>query len=722
MLTYFNGELEYGFSLIVDPTFSRESRLYLCLKFIRFFMSILFSVYNLEYGVIYGLFLAASLSNLVSFEILRNLMEEKQLDFNAPILSVRRFSSTAGSSEGEDKKRIENALPKSHSLPTYISELKSGPASNQGTVPFLWERIPGRCKDGGGPQPRTLERPPIAPKLPPGRIMDVKQQPSDKEFEDPNVFSPQTDNTLSNFQKGSSLDEYLTKLKSSKEGMKEKGISDSEDSDDVYSDALDTLSRSESFFLNCSVSGVSGLDGPDIKPCGGTFSKDPQTRDFMMDRFLPAAKAMASETPQYASRKLSVAREQAKEVKKVVSGDGRPPVYRFPGMKVRNQVPISSFPKVSTHAKPAYAGSHSETQDKHTWDAIYRHKLVSGLQPPELHEDESKLTSQSNHLTYSSDSQAPDGSSPYRRLGGTGISPYRNEAPQSPFNEGMGFLGIPEEIKNFKANGFNSYNNGHNNFQEILFHQCKRGSGSVSPTVEKTLYVDSVHVEIPKSNSSSSYAKGLIDSQDSDFGILVKSGGMEEAPAVESSLLDINSLYNSEQREILQPKISEAVAADLPSSSDRSNLGGLMDRMEGFTQEQGLNQVSWSLVCSEVPINGNLDSDNQQPLKADNQANSCVSSLQSPLPPPLPKSPSESWLWRTLPSISSKNPSSKSYLGAQFHPRKQALKTSSVDPKWETIVKSSNMHHGHLRFSEELIIPISQQGSEMVGLAGAEKL
>ncbi|XP_039160123.1 uncharacterized protein LOC120289380 [Eucalyptus grandis] len=37
-----------------------------------------------------------------------------------------------------------------------------------------------------------------------------------------------------------------------------------------------------------------------------------------------------------------------------------------------------------------------------------------------------------------------------------------------------------------------------------------------------------------------------------------------------------------------------------------------------------------------------------------------------------------------------------------------ALESVPVDPKWETIVKSSNVHHGHLRFSEELLPPISE--------------
>ncbi|KAF8377604.1 hypothetical protein HHK36_030986 [Tetracentron sinense] len=279
----------------------------------------------------------------------------------------------------------------------------------------MCSKIPGRPKDRGGPQPQTLEQAPISPKLPPGWILDVKQQPSEKKSEDPNIIRPQTNNVLSSHKKFPYLDKNGTKLENCEERVKEKQNSDSGDSGDAYSDALDTLSRTESFFLNCSISGASGLDGPDVK-MAGTFLTDPQTRDFMMGRFLPAAKAMSSETPQYAPRKQPVTHEQPRLITKVVSRNRRLPLYqhrlnvvqhysqdigeeetededdnyddsgnfsakacglfpRFisknsfcplnpvPGMKVRKRVPMSSVRKVSTQARTEYAGSLSETDN-----------------------------------------------------------------------------------------------------------------------------------------------------------------------------------------------------------------------------------------------------------------------------------------------------------------------------------------------------------------------
>ncbi|KAA8526287.1 hypothetical protein F0562_008510 [Nyssa sinensis] len=254
-------------------------------------------------------------------------MEDKQLDFNQPLLSVRRFSSTAGSGK-DDKRKTDNSLSSVPPLPSYKSELKSGPLRNPGVVPFRWEQTPGRPKDEGKQQTQAVEQPHIAPKLPPGRSLKLKQQTPDKVYEDPIVTNRQAEKVPSSSRSVSSIDENVTKSECSKDAMEEKESSDSEDGDEVYLDALDTLSRTESFFLNCSVSGLSGLDEPDVKP-SGTFSMDPQTRDFMMGRFLPAAKAMTSETPQYASRKQPVAWEQPRVIKKVVGGNKKPPVYRY---------------------------------------------------------------------------------------------------------------------------------------------------------------------------------------------------------------------------------------------------------------------------------------------------------------------------------------------------------------------------------------------------------
>lgn len=77
---------------------------------------------------------------------------------------------------------------------------------------------------------------------------------------------------------------------------------------------------------------------------------------------------------------------------------------------------------------------------------------------------------------------------------------------------------------------------------------------------------------------------------------------------------------------------------------------------------------------------------------------------RSPLAPPSPKKPSESWLWHNLPSVTSQIPSRR----YPFHPQKESLNGNTRNvSKWETIVKTSYMHRDHIRFSEVSIVVFS---------------
>ncbi|KAA8524237.1 hypothetical protein F0562_010660 [Nyssa sinensis] len=677
-------------------------------------------------------------------------MEDKQLDFNQPLLSVRRFSSTATSGK-DDKRKTDNYLPVMPTLPFYKSELKSGPVRNPGAVPFQWEQTPGRPKDERKQQTRAQA--PIAPKLPPGRILKVKQQAPDKVSEDTSSTICQAGKVSSSSHSISSIDKNVTKIGCSKDAMVERENSDLEDGDEVYLDALDTLSRTESLFLNCSVSGLSGLENQDMKS-SGIFSADPQTRDFMMGRFLPAAKAMASEASQYASWKQPVAREQPRWVENVVGGDKKPPLYRHrpnilpnyakdnreeessdeddydesgnvsakvcgllplsciknsfcllnpvPGMSVRTRALMS--PAMRMHARSSSAGSCSGTENQRTGVAIYEQRSIGGPQTAEQHEDRSILKNDSNQITFLSNSQKVEGSSLYRRLEGGDLSPYQNGLPQSPFHEEKIFISIPEEAKNAGINGFSSHKKGPCSFRDLLVDQSTEWEiGSVSPMVEKTLYIDSVHkIESPTSNSCSSDMKGLYNSRENDLDI-AKTRGMEEPPLVDSSLKDSENSNNVDEEVILQPKILKPDNSSLLYFPDKSGQELRMDILKGSGQDQVLHQECVTSANSKLPDNENLDFKGQQPPEVDNVENSPGSHSQFPLPPPLPKSPSESWLWHTLPSLSSRKPSSRSYLGTQTNPRNHAAKMVFVDPKWETIVKTTKGQHQPLRFSEELM-------------------
>lgn len=211
--------------------------------------------------------------------MMQNSMEDKRLDLDVPLLSIRRHSVPPAVNPST-KSQEPSAKPPTPSwrpaVPFYKSDLKSGPVRNPGVVPFVWEQKPGQPKHGGSPRNRL---PPV-PLLPPGWIPNTEEP--DRHFSNPNSIiedKPMGDAVVI-------ASEELLKVK---------------EEEDDFSDAVEALSRTESFFMNCSVSGLSGI--PDAVVPSGGFSADPQIRDLMMDRFLPAAKAMATGSPQCPPRK-----------------------------------------------------------------------------------------------------------------------------------------------------------------------------------------------------------------------------------------------------------------------------------------------------------------------------------------------------------------------------------------------------------------------------------
>lgn len=236
-------------------------------------------------------------------------MDEWKLNIDAPLMSVRRTSGTSPSLT-EAKRKI---LEKPQALPQYKSDTTLDQVTEPVAVPFNWEHIPGRPKgcDGSEPQPPKQASITPTPTLPPGKsTIVVKKQPLEKEPHVANSFrSARISNSLSgeiDCDKGHKYEKI-------------KKVEENDDyDDDVYSDALETLSPTEPLSMNCSVSGVSGLDNLNANMCG-TSSTDKHAHDFMMNQFLTAAKAMTIRPPQYASaRKQPILAEQPREFIKLV--------------------------------------------------------------------------------------------------------------------------------------------------------------------------------------------------------------------------------------------------------------------------------------------------------------------------------------------------------------------------------------------------------------------
>lgn len=699
-------------------------------------------------------------------------MEEKQLDFNQPLLSVRRISSTV-TSENDNKNKPAKPVPKRPPLPFYKSELKSGPVTSPGTVPFVWERTPGRPKNESKQQTRSIERPSVAPKLPPGRVLKVEQQDSNKVAKGTSVTQSRTGSTVSDSQGAASLDNRVTKQESTKEVIEEKASSGSDDEDEAYLDALDTLSRTESFFMSCSVSGLSEWDDQVVQPSGSFFLTDQQqARDFMIGRFLPAAKAMASETPQiqHNSRKPLVTQEQPKLVRKVVSGAMSRPL---------NQ----KWQKVLPHY--AQDIDREESEDESDDDNGYENYApkVCGLFPrfcllnpvPGLR-IENRIASSTVHGVQSKSRRT------VKEHGRTANYSKKSVSSQSGFTDQKDFLGTTEKSEH----GIDPPRRACS--KPLASESTQFESSCENPVVEKTLYVDSVHkVKSSSSCSSDTNPKG------DDFDAIRKDTCLDKNLSIDSSDDDNKHLDIVDEKVVLQPKSSASLDSSLLVCSDNSNddiqmemknhsnkmcpekqeltkpcyQGSNLDhdliaisspemveckKIESesnvFSTKKGSNGLTQDPVsCRNRKFASDLkfDSKCQQATKVVDQEctlgsregpsrlaspkvvgdtkidleslprmklrhgdTSNASSLKLPLALPSPKAPSESWLKRTLPTVSSRNILLGSNLAAHFHAPTQTPKTALPDPKWERIVKSSKVNHGHLQFAEELLPPIPE--------------
>lgn len=696
-------------------------------------------------------------------------MDGRKLNFNAPLLSVRRISATPVSTNAETGK-VTPRLPNGrHTLPLPKSDFCLEQVTKPVAVPFHWEDIPGRSKEGEEPKIQSRKEGSVTPRLPPGKLKDGAKKPFEKEQADQNGVRLNL--------KSYSLNENVMELKCSKERVNESRASEFED--EVYSDAHETLSPpTESFSMNCSATGMSQSHCADVKP-----SIDPQTRDFMMKRFLPAAKAMALETPHVAIKKqqYTTPLEQPRQVTRVIRQDTRslpnqqgphmelvqydqykeeeeseveddeydPPGYisakgcgLFPRLGVRNSlcplpVPamkararalmscssgvaiqgkktpkrshsqplkqaikttnsqshsqplnkVTKAAKIQSHSQPldkVIKAANSQAHNQHDQGAAYKLRIARGYHSAELRKLENKQASDTNQFRHSG--ELPNGkSSPFRQSRSACISPYRNERPKSPFT-GRGFLGVPKE-DGVKANSkFNMQDKVGPNFQEVLRHQRnKQGPYTVIPMIEKTLYVDTVNTSKASCLSlSSSDTKELVDSAAEDLETLWKRSGMEET-STESLFQDIKCLTNFESNGISEAAGLESVDDSLSSLSDISHIKAQLVAVKD--SQLGLDTKS-NDIMKEDPGNAN------------------TGAVESPLPPPLPKSPSQSWLLSTLPSIPSRNSVST---GTKRLTKRLESRTSSAGTKWETIVKTSNLHHDHVRYSEELITHVSQQ-------------
>ncbi|KAL5175399.1 hypothetical protein HKD37_08G021611 [Glycine soja] len=614
------------------------------------------------------------------------MMDERKLNIDAPLMSVRRSFGISPSLTEANKKILE----KPQTLPHYKSDTALDQVTEPVAVPFNWEHIPGRPKDYDGSEPQPPTQASITPTLPPGKSTNVAKQSLEKE---PNVAN--------NFRPSSISNSLREKIDCDKEHKDEKinKVEDNDDYDDdsdIYSDALETLSPTEPMSMNCSLSGVSGLDNVDENRCG-TSSTDKQAHDFMMSRFLNAAKAMTIQPPQYASfrKQQPVLAEQPREFIKLVPEQKKSFVNRHitdivpytgqcqeeeeeeesddetndyannsakgcglfprlcvrnslcllnpvPGTKMGNQFPLYSAYEVVKPDKSSHIRSHRPAPAiKKAWDAINKSKLSSSSRAasPDKKDVRKKWTSESSRYNYSGELKQLGRLSPFRRsrAASAGVSPFRSK-PQPPF-PGAKLLGDSEQADNNHSGKLKFPNRGHASIQEVLSQGAKKSYSFGSLSVEKTLYIDTASTVKSSCSSSRSLGSTIVVGKDRN--------------SLVDSFRDMKHLEALEEN--LDSQVLNSVDANSPTLSSMLHLMAKEDKAERLAADQEINQESMSLQLVPSSFDKDAEINNQQIVVVDDSGKVDNEYVLHPLAPPLPKSPSESWLCRALPLVSSKN-------------------------------------------------------------------
>ncbi|KAI3744094.1 hypothetical protein L1987_57169 [Smallanthus sonchifolius] len=441
------------------------------------------------------------LSHLIKLFVILNLMDDNGLNINRPLLSVRRFSSVSSSQKNENR-RNESQLVIRPNIESCKTGSSSNPMMNSGSVPFGWEHSPGRPKNERNKQVQIMENPPSLPKLPPGRFFKPRK-----------MFRSECSKSKQKESSGSRNDD---------------DDYDDCDNDEVYMDAVDSLSRGETSFYNCSASGDVSHDKEE---------HDDYDSDYEYHEHGKKSSKFCGLIPRFCSVN---------------------PVH---GVCVRAKLPIS--PANRTQASSSSSSSFRETDNEPARSAVYKHRSMSGvlksgsIEPANL-----------------------EGSKLYSRLQGPVISVDLSGLIQSTVSE--------QSDSSSKKKGIS--------FRELLAD--KKNTYEITETdsqdsmIEKTLYVDTVHVtESPKENS---------------IPLCTKPQSSSNEP-LESDTFADGSKHDMKTRKYKDPDAD--VELELFSDDAKGN--------------HKLKDYDTKL-------------------------------FEHPAPPPLPKSPLDSWLCRTLPSVSSK--------------------------------------------------------------------
>jgi hypothetical protein len=282
-----------------------------------------------------------------------------------------------------------------------------------------------------------------------------------------------------------------------------------------------------------------------------------------------------------------------------------------------------------------------------SWEDVYKHKLEQKYLG-QGGDGRSKLTSESNQLTFWSDSPTGDGSSPYYHSIAGGMSPYRSYPVMSPSSKPNGSSGTGDkDDKASRSNGSGSFGKDHDRTSLVGSDRSSfKGSSSMSSGPDGAVHEDSMDHH------------GDTDSDTCHLGVFVDTkaalnANIHDSQPGRQKIVGRNSIVKDQVNGPLTEKISERREPTFPLDDGKD-----LQHDASHELPQHLEDNNVATKKETIP-------------------------LQSLLPLPVPKSPSESWLSRTLPSVTNRPPL-PSFLGIQVHSKKQAL--------WATMQPKENDH------------------------------
>ncbi|CAL5200314.1 unnamed protein product [Lathyrus oleraceus] len=454
----------------------------------------------------------------------------------------------------------------------YKSELSSVPVRNAGAVPFQWEKTPGKPKD-------------------------------------------------------------VSVIEREKEGFEEKGGSDSDDGDESFQDARDALSRTESFFMRSSMSS----DDREVHvQRNGGFASHEHARDFMIDRFLPAAKAMITETPQCASKKEGFGQGQQKQIWKIRSSEKPSPFNQHKPKSVRYR-----------EGSVFESGDSENYITNTTACGLFPHFRVSN--PMAGGRMENKVQSNAGCSSTVLPFETP-----------------KEEHARTSYQRGCGESLACESHTVVKTLYVDFIHHKGDDFESLKRDSDIYENLSVDSLLENNQGLDDVNVKtaLEAKFSQTLDSPFLVCSKNPNSGMQVDS----EKLGIQGSDIDQDSVSISSPKMVQCKKIDDD---NLIKNSDfdiqRQPAAKLIDREQTVEYDRKIDLESQcGLTLGHQELTG------------------ATSFFEIPLVLPSLKAPSESWLTRTLPAIPTKNTSSKPKPCCKY-----LFKTASLCPKLKTIVHSS---------------------------------